>query len=64
MLAIYRKETAADGLIEFDKRLKDNVVLYLALEKRFSVANLKKLREKSFKINLIQYNKFKKIIRK
>lgn len=64
MLAIYRKETAADGLIEFDKRLKDNVVLYLALEKRFSVANLKKLRGKSFKINLIQYNKFKKIIRK
>lgn len=64
MIAIYRKETTADELSEFDKRLKDNVVLYLALEKRFPVAELKKLREKNFKISLIQYNKFKKIIRK
>lgn len=64
MIAIYRKETTADELSEFDKRLKDNVVLYLALEKRFPVAELKKLRAKNFKISLIQYNKFKKIIRK
>ncbi len=63
MIAIYRKETTAEGLTEFDKRLKENIVLYLALEKRFPAADLKKLREKNFKISLITYNKFKKIIK-
>ena len=63
MVAIYRKETTAEELLEFDKRLKDNIVLYLALEQRFTAANLKKLREKNFKINLITYNKFKKIVK-
>lgn len=63
MIAVYRKETTAEGLTEFDKRLKDNIVLYLALEKRFPLADLKKLRAKNFKINLITYNKFKKIIK-
>ena len=63
MIAIYRKETTAEGLIEFDKRLKDNIVLYLALDKRFTAADLKKLREKNFKIGLITYNKFKKLIK-
>ena len=63
MIAIYKKETTAEGLLEFDKRLKDNIVLYLALEKRFPSADLKKLRGKNFKINLITYNKFKKLIK-
>lgn len=63
MMAIYRKETTADKLVEFDKRLKGNVVLYLALEKRFTAADLKKLREKNFKISLITYNKFKKLVK-
>lgn len=63
MIAVYRKETTADSLLDFDKRLKDNIVLYLALEKRFPAADLKKLRAKNFKINLITYNKFKKIIK-
>ena len=63
MIAVYKKETTAEGLLEFDKRLKDNIVLYLALEKRFPSADLKKLREKNFKINLITYNKFKKLIK-
>ena len=63
MVAIYRKETTAEELSEFDKRLKDNIVLYLALEQRFTAANLKKLREKNFKINFIIYNKFKKLVK-
>lgn len=63
MIAIYRKETTAESLSDFDKRLKDNIVLYLALEKRFPLADLKKLREKNFKINLITYNKFKKLVK-
>jgi len=64
MIAVYKKEISADGLIEFDKRLKENIVLYLALEKRFTAADLKKLRAKNFKINLITYSKFKKLIKK
>ena len=63
MTAIYRKETTADGLIEFDKKLKDNIVLYLAMEQRFPYADLKKLREKNFKIGLLTYNKFKKLVK-
>ena len=63
MIAVYRKEATAEGLLDFDKRLKENIVLYLALEKRFPAADLKKLREKNFKISLITYNKFKKIIK-
>ncbi|MDE6667571.1 MAG: glycosyltransferase family 2 protein [Clostridia bacterium] len=61
MTATYRKETAVD-LSEFDKKLKSNIVLYLALEQRFP-ADLKKIREKDFKIGLITYNKFKKLIK-
>jgi len=64
MIAVYKKEISAEGLIEFDKRLKENIVLYLALEKRFAAADLKKLRAKDFKINLITYNKFKRLIKK
>lgn len=63
MIAIYRKEATAEELAAFDKRLKDNVVLYLALEKRFTAADLKKLREKNFKISFLQYNKFKKSVK-
>ncbi len=64
MLAIKAKAINAETLKEFDSRLKDNIVLYLALEKRFYAADLKKLRAKDFKISFIQANKFKKRIRK
>ncbi|MDE7083565.1 MAG: hypothetical protein K2O89_07705 [Clostridia bacterium] len=64
IIAIRDRVLDAETLKEFDLKLKDNIVLYLALEKRFPAANLKKLREKDFKIGLIQYNKFKKIVRK
>lgn len=64
MLAIYRREASPDALAEFDKKLKENIVLYLALNKRFTAAELEKLRGKNFKISFLQANKFKKLVKK
>lgn len=64
MLAIRRKTVEADALKKFDLKLKENIVLYLALEKRFIVADLKKLREKDFKISFLQYKKFERALNK
>lgn len=64
MLAVREKSLAAEALKEFDTKLRDNIVLYLALDKRFSAADLKKLRGKDFKINFLECNKFKKSIKK
>lgn len=64
MLAVRRKETAANKLAEFDKLLKTNVVLYLALEKRFKAAKLSKLRKKNFLISFLTAEKFKKELKK
>lgn len=64
MLAIREKTLGAEALKEFDTKLRDNIVLYLALEKRFYAADLKKLREKDFRINFLQCNKFKKLIKR
>ncbi len=59
-----RKDLAVhDPLCEFDRTLKDNVVLYLALEKRFPYVNLSKLREKNFKISFFTARKFKKYLK-
>ena len=62
-VAIREKQLEAEKLKEFDAKLKENIVLYLALEKKFYPADIKKLREKDFKIGFIQYNKFKKLIK-
>ncbi len=64
MIALFRKEIYAEELVEFDRKLKENIVLYLALEKRFTLAKLAKLREKNFKISFLQYNKFRKKVKK
>lgn len=62
MLAIHAKKLDFSVLKEFDSRLKQNVVLSLALEKRFTCANLAKLRQKEFKIDFFTNLKFKKLV--
>ncbi len=60
MLDIRDGALSADVLIRFDNRLKEDIVLYLALEKRFKAANLNKLREKGFKISAFTARRFKR----
>lgn len=62
MLAIRGGEYTADRLAEFDAKLKGEIVLYLALEKRFPVTKLDKLREKKFKISVFTAKKFRKYL--
>ena len=62
MLAIRAGELPAENLIEFDNKLKAEIVLYLALEKRFTYARLQKLRDKGFKISWFTARKFKKVM--
>ena len=62
MVAIKDGELHAEDLIEFDNKLKAEIVLHLALEKRFTAAKLNKLREKDFKISRFKASKFKKIL--
>lgn len=61
LIAVHKGEIPAETLKEFDLKLKQNIVLYIAMQKRFTAANLQKLREKNFKINILIYNKLKKI---
>lgn len=63
MLSIRNGEIPADRLIGFDRALKQNVILYLALNKRFRAADLTKLRRKDFRISLFTANKFKKMLK-
>lgn len=63
MIAIKEGEIERDTLIEFDNKLKSEIVLYLALEKNFTAAKLSKLRKKNFKISWLTLRKFKKILK-
>lgn len=60
--ALYKRKLSAQTLLDFDGRLKENIVLYLAMEKRFTAGDLKKLRSKGFKIPFFTANKFKKLL--
>ena len=60
LLAIKKGELSEDNLAEFDTKLKDEIVLYLAFEKRFTVESLKKLRAKNFKVGFLTYKKLLK----
>lgn len=64
MLSIKENGLPAEKLVEFDNRLKAEIVLFLALEKRFTATRLQKLREKGFKISGLTAKKFKKILNK
>lgn len=62
IIAIKEGKISADKLIDFDKKLKSEIVLYLALEKRFTAAKLNKLRAKNFKISGWTAKKFRKFL--
>lgn len=60
MLEIRAGRLESEKLIEFDNKLKAEIVMYLAVEKRFTFANLDKLRSKGFKISYFTAKKFEK----
>ena len=62
MLAIRDGDCKADSLIDFDNKLKAEIVLYITLEKKFTAAKLSVLRAKSFKISGLKANKFRKLL--
>ena len=64
MLEIRNGTLQAEKLIEFDNKLKAEIVLYLAVQKRFTYANLDKLRENGFKISWFTQRKFRKALGK
>ena len=63
MLSIRDGKLETDKLKEFDNKLKAEIVLYLAVDKRFTAAKLQKLRAKGFKISYFTAKKFKKQIK-
>lgn len=63
MIGIKDGNVESNVLVEFDSKLKGEIVLYLALEKNFTYAKLTKLRKKGFKISRLKANKFKKILK-
>ena len=63
LIAIREKKLSADKLLEFDKNLKDEIVLYLALDKRFEGGKLPKIRKKGFKISGFTAKKYKKLLK-
>ncbi|MBD5632345.1 MAG: hypothetical protein HDP34_03870 [Clostridia bacterium] len=60
--AAYKKQLDREQIKAFDAKLKENIVLYLALEKRFTCAKLKALRKNGFKITIFNAPKFKKLL--
>ena len=62
LLAVKNKEIPSEKLAVFDGEIKKNVVLCLAFEKRFTYADLKRLRKNNFKISFITAKKLEKII--
>ena len=62
MIAIHDKKLTTEKFKEFDLNLKKNMVLYLALENRFTADKLSNLRKKDFKLGLFAYLKFKKLV--
>lgn len=63
MLSVKDGALPAEKLIGFDNKLKGEIVLFLALEKRFAATRLQKLRVKSFKISGMTARKFRKILK-
>lgn len=66
MLAILdarKNRRNADKLKAFDLKLKDEIVLYLSLNKRFTYAQLPKLRKNGFKISFFTARKLKSALK-
>lgn len=64
LIAIREKSVTPDRLAEFDKCLKDEIVLYLALDKRFDNGALQKIRKKGFKISALTCRRYRKLLKK
>lgn len=64
LLAIHEKQFDAEKLKAFDAKLKGEIVIYYALEKRFPTVKLQKIRDKGFKISGLTAKKFKKLLKK
>lgn len=64
MLEIRKKNLPAENIIKFDNALKDNIVLYLALEKRFKAASLARIRKNKFQVSYFTAKKLKKFLKK
>jgi len=62
MLAIRSHKYPPEELVKFDNLLKGEIVLYIAVEKRFTPAHMQRLRDKSFKINFLQARKINKAL--
>lgn len=62
MLAIKDGSMSINELTGVDGKLKAEIVLYLALEKRFTAGKLHKLRDKNFKVSPLKAMKFKKLL--
>lgn len=58
LLKIHAGESS-EKLIAFDEKLKENIVVYLALTQNFKGVNLQKIREKNFKTDFFTYLKLK-----
>lgn len=63
MLAIKEGNMSLNELTAVDSKLKAEIVLYLALEKRFTAGKLHKLRDKNFKLSPLKTMKFKKLLK-
>ncbi len=63
VIAVHTGEISAETLVNFDLKLKQNIVLYIAMQKRFTAANLQKLREKKFKTNFLTFAKLKRSLK-
>lgn len=64
ILAVKGKKMKVGSLLNFDLQLKKNIVLYLAVQKRFTAASLIKLREKKFAVSFFTAKKLKKALNK
>ncbi len=63
ILAVHGGNMNVEEIKEIDSKLKENPVLNVTFCKRFTTADLQKIREKNYKINFITANKFKKLFK-
>lgn len=61
LIAVKKGRLGGETLASLDDKLKENIVLYLAFNKRFDAADLKKLREKNYKLGFMTYKKLLKL---
>lgn len=63
MLKIRKGSLQSQTFVQFDDKLKENIVLYLALGQKFKNLKLQKIRDKKFKIGLFDEMALKSILK-